>query len=112
MLYLMNTTVIPHGADGLWIMATITAEHARVVASSAAAIGQLTSAVGHESSAAAMAAALGMPVEANRITIAPEPGDEMLCLRLHSRPPEGVVLDAQQLAQIGFSWALLSYQAG
>lgn len=110
MLYLLNTTVIPHGADGLWIMRTVTAEWAREAAAAAASVGQLLSAVGHSSSAEAMAAALGMPVPCNRITVVPEPGDELLCLRLHSRPPEGVVLTLEELEATGYSWALLSYQ--
>ena len=105
MLYLMSTTIIPSGADGTWVMATITPRHAAEIAS-----GQpFTSAVGHISSAEAMEAALGVPVEANRITVQPEPGDSFLCLRLHSRPPEGRILDREALQAIGFSWALLSY---
>lgn len=110
MLYLLNTTVIPHGADGLWVMRTVTAEWAQAVAEAAAEVGQLRSAVGHSASAEAMTAALGMPVTCNRITVVPEPGDELLCMRLHSRPPEGVVLSSAQLEATGYSWALLSYQ--
>jgi hypothetical protein len=104
MLYLMSTTVIPHGADGAWMMNTVTAKHACVLAA-----GEHISAVGHESSAAAMSAALGIPVAANRLTVQPVPGDQFLCMRLHGRPPEGVVLDREQLEQIGYSWALLEY---
>lgn len=110
MLYLLNTTVIPHGADGLWVMQTVTAELAQTIAKAAAEAGQLHSAVGHSSSAAAMATALGMPVACNRITVVALPGDELLCMRLHSRPPEGVVLSSAQLEATGYSWALLSYQ--
>lgn len=105
MLYLMSTTVIPHGADGVWRMTTIDPEGAADLAQSTV----WTSAVGHESSAQAMAAALGVNVQANRLTVTPEPGDAFLCLRLHSRPPEGVVLTVAQLEAIGFSWALLHY---
>jgi hypothetical protein len=104
MLYLMSTTVIPHGADGEWRMSTVSAERARLIAA-----GEHASAVGHESSAAAMSAALRIPVAANRLTVQPEPGDQFLCMRLHSRPPEGVVLDSAQLEQIGYSWALMEY---
>ena len=104
MLYLMSTTVIPHGADGTWVMSTVTAEQSRAIVRD-----QHISAVGHESSAAAMSAALGIPVAAQRLTVQPEPGDEFLCMRLHRRPPEGVVLDREQLESIGYSWALLRY---
>lgn len=104
--YLMSTTVIPHGADGTWIMSTISPEQASHIA----AEGPLISAVGHASSAEAMSAALGIQVKANRITVVPEPGDRFLCLRLLSRAPEGVILDRAQLDEIGFAWALLSYE--
>lgn len=68
------------------------------------------SAVGHVSSAEAMSAALGLTVEANRITVTPQPGDQFLCLRLLSRAPEGVILDRDGLESIGYTWALLSYE--
>lgn len=109
MIFLMNTTVIPHGADGTWTMEGISQERAAYLAQRSADRGTLTSAVGHFSSAEAMAAILGIPVEMNRITVVPVPGDQFLCMRLHSRPPEGVVLDLAQLQNVGFSWALLSY---
>ena len=104
MLYLMSTTVIPHGADGTWVMSTVTAEQAREIARH-----EHVSAVGHQSSADAMSAALGIPVPAQRLTVRPEPGDEFLCLRLHRRPAEGVVLDREQLEATGYSWAMLRY---
>ena len=107
MLYLMSTTVIPHGADGTWTMATISPREAAHIAG----VQPFISAVGHDSSAEAMTAALGVQVAANRITVAPVPGDEFLCLRLLSRAPEGVILDRAGLDAIGFSWALLSYNA-
>lgn len=105
MLYLMNTTVIPHGADGVWHMATISAGQAVELV----AARDFTSAVGHESSAAAMSSALGVTVAANRLTVCPAPGDQFLCMRLHQRPPEGVILDRAALDRIGFSWALMTY---
>lgn len=111
MLYLMNTTVIPHGADGIWRISTVSAGTAAAIASSAAARGELVSAVGHESSADAMSAVLGIPVQMNRVSVSPKPGDQFLCLRLLSRPPEGAILDIQQMEEIGYSWALLDYDS-
>ncbi len=87
-------------------MTTVSPEQAAHIA----AEGPFISAVGHSSSAEAMTAALGLTVEANRITVTPEPGDQFLCLRLLSRAPEGVILDRAGLEAIGFTWALLSYQ--
>lgn len=106
MLYLMSTTVIPHGADGVWRMSTITPEAAAELAQGT----HWTSAVGHASSAQAMAAALGVDVQANRLTVAPTAGDAFLCMRLHQRPPEGAILNLEQLEALGYSWALLKYE--
>lgn len=105
-LYLMSTTVIPHGADGVWTVRTLSSQEAADVASA----GPFISAVGHESSAEAMTAALGVTVEANRLTVKPVPGDRFLCLRLLIRAPEGVILDRAGLDAIGFTWALLAYE--
>ena len=105
MLYLMSTTVIPHGADGVWHMATISTGQAIELVTTV----EYTSAIGHESSADAMSAALGVVVTANRLTVCPAPSDQFLCMRLHRRPPEGVILDRAALEQIGFSWALMTY---
>ena len=101
----MSTTIILHGDDGTWVMRSVSAEEVAAIAASV----PFTSAVGHSSSAEAITAALGTTVEANCLTARPEPGDSFLCLRLHSRPPEGAILDGSQLEAIGFSWALLSY---
>ena len=106
MLYLMSTTVIPAGADGIWEMDSISPEIAAAIATGQ----EFTSAVGHASSAEAMTAVLGVSVLANRITVVPEPGDCFLCLRLNSRPPEGAILNREEMHKIGFSWALLSYR--
>lgn len=111
MLYLMNTTVLPHDANGVWTVATVSPDRAAAIAAEASVRGQLVSAVGHQSSADAMAAVLGITVAMNRITVAPEPGDQFLCLRLLSRPPEGAILSNAQLEAIGYSWALLSYES-
>lgn len=105
MLYLMSTTVIPPGADGTWTMTTITPEQAAELAANE----PFVSAVGHDSSAEAMTAALGVPVKANRIAVVPKPRDRFLCLRLLGRAPEGVVLDRAGLDAIGFAWVLLEY---
>jgi len=105
MLYLMSTTVIPHGADGTWEMKTLNIGDAVKLATE----NEFTSAVGHESSAEAMSVALGLQVQANRLTVSPQPGDAFLCLRLFSRAPEGVILNRAQLEAIGFGWALMSY---
>ena len=60
------------------------------------------SAVGHQSTAEIMSAVLGIPIAYNRQSVFLEPGDEAVCFVLRSRPPEGRVLTAEELQQLGF----------
>jgi hypothetical protein len=106
-LYLMSTTVIPSGCDGIWTFQTVTNEEAKSFLIGAEAV----SAIGHASTAEAMSSALGAKVEMNRITVQPEVGDYFLCFRLNSRPPEGAILDLETLKEIGFGWAIMHYKS-
>lgn len=105
MLYLMSTTIIPASAEGAWEMFAVSAERAAEIVST----NRFTSAVGHESTAQAMAAALGTEVTMNRITVEPEEGDSFLCFKLNQRPPEGAILDLETLNQLGYSWCVMRY---
>lgn len=106
----MSTTVVPSGADGFWEVATVSPERATEIVAQAPQTGvEVVSAVGHVSTAEAMSAALGIPVEANRVTVRPEPHDAFLCFRLNSRPPEGAILDRETLERVGFTWCLMRY---
>ena len=104
--YLVSTTAIPHGADGTWIMSTVSPEEAVRIAGEI----PFTSAVWHGPSAKVMTAALGVPIKVSRITVAPMPDDLFLCFHLLSQVPEGVILDRDSLNAIEFTWALLSYE--
>jgi len=66
---------------------------------------EFISAVGHESTAALLSQLLQVNVPYNRVTVFLEPGDEAICFALKSRPPEGKVLSADELRQLGF-WLL------
>jgi hypothetical protein len=66
------------------------------------------SAIGHEGAVRFLEQLLGCTIPLNRITITMRPGDRALVLRLKSRLPEGVVLDAEQLAQTPYELALLT----
>lgn len=66
------------------------------------------SAVGHQSSAAAMTLVLGETVDLNRIEYKAKPGDVAIILKLNGRLPEGVVLDSDALEKIGYHFGLLS----
>ena len=104
--YLMSTTIIPAGATGMWMVEALTPGWAATIASQG-----FISAVGHESTASIMAELLGVPVQANRITVQPEPGDRFLCFKLDQRPPEGAILDREQLQELGASWVLMQYDS-
>jgi hypothetical protein len=67
----------------------------------------LTSAIGHESTAMLLTELLGRPVAANRIEYRQQPGDAALVFKLKSRPPEGAVLDRDQLEKIGYEFGLI-----
>jgi hypothetical protein len=105
MLYLMSTTVIPAGANGDWNITPITLGCAQDIVRKH----HYTSAVGHASTAEAMAELLEQKCEAARITVTPVEGDYFLCFRLLKRPPEGAILDKQALHDIGFEWVLMTF---
>lgn len=67
-----------------------------------------TSAVGHESTARWLTQVLGMPIEANRITIEMQPGDAALVVKLLRRLPEGVVLGEDDLRDLPFEFGVLT----
>ena len=69
----------------------------------------LTSAIGHESSAALLSHILGCTVETQRITVQLQPDDSALVLRLLKRLPEGAILDAGQLADTPYELGWLYY---
>jgi hypothetical protein len=105
MNYFTNTTIIPSDCDGLWQVLTVDLEIAR----SAAKCGMWESAVGHESTAAIMSAALGQEIPVNRIQIQPKCGDIILAFKLKRRAPEGVILTEEQIEEIGYEFVIIKY---
>ena len=101
-LYAINTTIVT--ADGSYELQTLTTEEAIALSQSE----EITSCVGHESTAEIMTEILGTPIEANRIGFFPEAGDRALCFKLNSRPKEGAILTRKELEEIGFSFKLLT----
>jgi hypothetical protein len=106
MLYLMSTTVIPSGASGDWTVTPLALSAAQEIVRQH----EWVSAVGHESTAEIMSGLLEQPVEANRLSVAPEEGDHFLCFKLKRRPPEGAILDKATLEAIGFEWVVMTYR--
>jgi hypothetical protein len=103
-LYLLNTTVIPNDCDGIWQVQTITQSRAKWFAKE-----QFVSAIGHQSTAEIMSLLLECEVPVNRISITPKPGDQCLCFKLAQRAPEGVILNRQQIEELGYYWVLMSF---
>lgn len=70
---------------------------------------KIQSAIGHDGAAEAMSLILGTEVKVNRIQAAPQPGDIAISLKLKGRLPEGVILTAQEMEEIGFELYLLEF---
>jgi hypothetical protein len=111
MLYIVNTTVIPCGADGIWEATTLSLESARLnIRDNRGATTQWTSAIGHESTALVVSKLLGIDVPVNRAQVKPVPGDKLLCFKLKKgRAPEGVILNQKQIEEMGYEWVLMTY---
>jgi hypothetical protein len=106
MLYVMNTTVVPSGCDGIWEAIAIPLESAKL---NLQEFSGWESAVGHNSTAALMGGLLGTTVPVSRIQVIPKPGDRLLCFKLKGRAPEGVILSKEEIEKIGYEWVLLLY---
>ena len=59
-----------------------------------------TSAVGHSSTAAVLSTLLGLPVEANRVSITLQVGDTLVVFQLGVRLAEGQVLSAEEVQSL------------
>lgn len=65
------------------------------------------SAVGHVATAEVIQALLGIPVECVRRQIKMEVGDSALVFQLMERLPEGMVLSAEELSRMKFTFGIL-----
>jgi hypothetical protein len=108
-LYLLNTTVVPCGSDGIWDVKTLPLASAKSLLARRNPATVYTSAVGHESTACIMAELLGVQVPVNRIQVTPVLGDKLLCFKLKQRAPEGVVLSVEEIEKLGYEWVLMTY---
>jgi len=104
-LYLINTPVLTN--YGRWeFTGPITVEQARALMEQG-----FVSAIGHQASAQVLSDLLAINIPLNRITIAMQPGDQALVLRLLQRLPEGKILSHQELKHIPFEIGLLTRTA-
>lgn len=65
------------------------------------------SAIGHESTAQIMSELLGREIPVNRMQYKQQVGDRAIVFKLKGRPPEGKILSAEEIEEIGYSWGLL-----
>ncbi len=65
------------------------------------------SAIGHQSTTGLLSELLQCAIPMNRSQIVMQAGDQALVFRLNQRPPEGQVMDKQQMLQLGYTFGLL-----
>jgi hypothetical protein len=105
-LAVLNTSIVTE--DGAYEMRTVDLDEARKLVADAPAI---DSAVGHDATAAVLSELLGEVVPLNRQQFRQRPGQSALVLKLHGRPPEGVILDRTAMDSIGYSLKVLTRTA-
>jgi len=65
------------------------------------------SAIGHEATAEIMSELLGYQIPMNRIQFHQEVGQIAIVFKLNERPPEGEVLNREQVEQIGYGLKIM-----
>jgi hypothetical protein len=105
-LVLLNTSIIT--TYGRYEYKAITLDDARALVQEFLHRGKsLESAIGHQSTADLLSALLNHQVPLNRTEFKQSSGDLALVFKLKQRPPEGKVLDRDEIEGIGYEFALL-----
>ena len=99
--FLLNSSVVP--CAGLWDVQSVSLGRARIYADRPS----LTSAIGHESTAAPLSQLLEINVPVNRILVTPVEGDTLLCFKLKGRAPEGKILTVAELEELGYEFFVM-----
>lgn len=108
--YIFNTTIAP--TPGLtYKTSLIKTATARKLVRDADKKGAVTSAIGHESTAAVASKLLGIHVPVNRVDAQVEAGDTIVAVKLRGRAPEGKILSLEEVEAIGYDLVLMEVSA-
>jgi hypothetical protein len=106
-LAILNTSILTN--DGSYSLKSISLDEA--IAWVDAFGGNIDSAIGHESTAQILTELLGIEVPVNRQMFAQEVEQKALVFKLNGRPPEGKILNREEVEAIGYSFKLLTRTA-
>lgn len=98
---LFNGTVAT--TNGLYKISDITMEEAKKLIEEYGFV----SAIGHEATAEVMSELFGVVIEMNRIQFLQEIHQKAVVLKLNVRPPEGTVLNREEIEKIGYTFKLM-----
>lgn len=104
-LYLLNSPVIT--GDGNYIYRTISIDEAKEILQMHLNANTVINAIGHESTIRIFNTVFNTDFPVNRITIQMKTLECALVFKLKARPPEGKVLTADEIEQIGYEFGLL-----
>jgi hypothetical protein len=107
-IHLLNTTIVPPGADGTWTVESVDTsfvDHCISVLAHAGQIDFIASHIGHEATAQVASELLRQKIDVDRT---PWNGDGLaFALQMNRRPPEGKILTREEMEEIGYSWRVL-----
>ncbi len=90
-------------SDGLYRVEEISVDAARSLVRQCGFV----SAIGHEAAAGVLSELLNIDAPMNRIQFHQAAGQKAIALKLHQRPPEGTILDHNEMAHVGYSMKLI-----
>ena len=109
-LTLLNTSILTN--SGSYTFKPLTLEEARALVNEFQQEGKtIQSAIGHQSTADLLTMLLGMSVAVNRMEFKQSIDDIALIFKLNARPPEGKVLNREDLEAIGYEFGSLSRES-
>lgn len=103
-LHFLNTTIIPSGVDGDWIVEEVTVpfiRHCLLYLGHAGQVDFAQSHIGHEATAQVATELFGQPLPMDRT---PWKGDGLgVAIQLRGRLPEGQILSREELEKVGYA---------